>query len=683
MTVTFKLHRSRSDYANLPILATIACLLACFVMPQAVLSQSWQTQVTVCNLDGSSVSGRGEYGFYDGSMVSGVLTGSGGGSGTPGYFTYSPGPNDWLQQSGSYLYSWMDDGPPCVYAEAFSHLYNPNSDTPVYATGSGHADVNFSLYKFYLWQTWWDDLDTGLPPNLASMPIPPASLHFLLRTDLRATSVDGYGTNGYNPVSAADYRGLSAISSVQDMFGESVSAIAPVAPDPLSGGYDYQKAEQTGGGRHLVTVPLQWINGKAIYTVTLTGQGHAQAVNTIGNIGLFGTALASGILNGYAQQDDRTVTISSPSLEANCYFGPLNPTTHTYPQYVRAADGSMHADSVVLPTIYGHWKNAAGNGNSFTANTPGLTNPYYLWSKSGAGTVDSQTAASLGVNQQFLSTVPMNLDFGTEPSTTSDPNTVVAKNPFPLTTTVRVDVTDGPNTDKATAANIYTVTYHLPFENPAKSGTEVKDDTPLQVVSPLSVNTLTIIQIPREVESVDLAGGSHIAGGLATAVSAGLPLIKVVATVSEPELVIAQTVFALFGYTLGLAPDAKPETEPIPVATDYAEFKADVTHQVAINLQPVGQKDKIRFDPPQLAETVAAQFQANNADWQKDKYFWPDPLMAHLSISSQAFRYAKKQQVVGDAYGIKGYLGPRFHSVRAEGGFYTVTHWTYTAGPTP
>lgn len=63
----------------------------------------------------------------------------------------------------------------------------------------------------------------------------------------------------------------------------------------------------------------------------------------------------------------------------------------------------------------------------------------------------------------------------------------------------------------------------------------------------------------------------------------------------------------------------------------------------------------------------------------QDPYFNPDPLKAQLTLSSQAFRVARKQQVVGDGYGLHGYAGPQYHTVRAEGDYYTVTHWTYVS----
>ena len=522
---------------------------------------------------------------------------------------------------------------------------------------------------------------------LWSGPSPiPDHVTFLLKTHLSTAASASFGTGGATS-------GVTATASalLPDLMDQS-GAIA---------GYAGSSNSPTFNGFHLLRV----VPSGNVATVSVQGEVHADTSDTLpyatwfdsaappgasfhgtyyycghGNGNTGGSAFSSIIVS--AQPDNREVTISSPPIETSYFKGSVG-SQHTNGQWphIRNAAGSMISDSVVVGTATGRWKNGAGTSNSFSANTPGFTNPYYLWSKSGPGTPDSQTAASLGVNQQFLATIPMNLDFGTEPSVTSDPNTVVANNPFPLSITVRADVTDGPNTDGAKAANTYAVTYHLPFENPSKFGPETPDDALEKTTDSLVINTLTIVPIPAKVEAVDLADGAHIAGGVATAVSAGLPLIKVVAQVAEPELVVAQTVFAVFGYTLGLAPDAKPETDPVPVATDYAEFKADVLHQVLINTQPVGQQDMVRFKPEKLAETVAAQLQSNNADWQKDPYFWPDPLRAHLSVSSKIYRYAKKQSVVGDGYGLNGYQGPKYHTVRAEGGFYTVTQWIYTAAP--
>ena len=104
-----------------------------------------------------------------------------------------------------------------------------------------------------------------------------------------------------------------------------------------------------------MTIPLQWINGKAIYTVTLTGQGHAKAVNTIGNIGLVGDASASGILNGYAKQDNRAVTISADKDVTNMKVSATNPhgsvkydayhnTIFKPVPHIADSDGTMYGD---------------------------------------------------------------------------------------------------------------------------------------------------------------------------------------------------------------------------------------------------------------------------------------------------------------------------------------------------
>lgn len=105
--------------------------------PPAAHAQAWHTRLTVCDQNGTPVSGSGERGYYDGSMVGGTLTGSGSGSQSPstGFSPYyDPSPGSWLWQSGIYHYSWMDDAPPRVDAQAGAELFDPDGDSPVRLT---------------------------------------------------------------------------------------------------------------------------------------------------------------------------------------------------------------------------------------------------------------------------------------------------------------------------------------------------------------------------------------------------------------------------------------------------------------------------------------------------------------------------------------------------------------------
>lgn len=673
MTLLSKQNRSLYNYSQLPTTVAFVLLLAILLLPKAALSQTWQTSVTVCNLDGSPVSGVGGNGVYDGSMASGLLTGSGGGSGTPGYINYSPSPHDWLQTSGLYLYSWMDDDWPRVNAEGYSRLYDPNSDDPVYATGNGHANVIFSLHKSYIWQTWWDDQDSGLPPNTSSKPSPPASLNFLLQSKLFAYAETGYFRNGYNPVANSDYKNLSSSCSLSDMFGESVAATAPAAPDPLSGGYDYQKTQSTNGGSHLVRVPLQWTNGKALYVVTLTGQGQAQAIDAIGNIGLDGGAYANATLNGYAQPDNRTVTISCPEIDASYHKGPYD-SVHGTDRYLnqRNPDGSISTDTAAAYDrgFYGGFP--FYGGNHYTASVPNFSNPAYNWTI----TATDNSGRDFSVPGGSKQTIQAIINLGK------------TLDGFPKHNSFKVDVQD--TLDNAIATNTYDVNWHLPVENWTlltsttttnriypKLGTDPSGNT--------SIEPNRTINYTIPTPEVDVAGPAvKTISVFLSGAGAAAPLLLPESIATGPIGVATVTLLTVGGAASAflVPPDPGPDTG----STNYDNYIFAVGQQDLINKGAPGIQ---RFNPDLVGQAQAESTRlqqlypppANWKDhWAEDKLF-SQPLGSTMRVKAQVGRYEETDSYLGDAYNQNGYAGSTLNTLTRDKNVFYVETWTFTPGP--
>ncbi len=437
-------------------LASFVFLAASVLLPCTAHAQGWYTSLVPCDQNGVPVSGGDSNGDpYRQQMIDGVLTGSGASSQslppsvTGGYDTIpSASPNDW-RQGGTYNYFWKDDDPPSVWAEAGSHLYAPTSDSPLYNTSKGTSTVHFALSAHYLWSAGWDNGDTGAPPNLATKPAPPASEQFLLQTQLTATAAESYYANGYQPVPASDYHGLSASSSVQDdVFNESVGIVFPAQPSPLSG----QHLSQSGGGKHIVTASLQMINGKAVYTVTLSGTGSASAVGAIGNMGLDGLADAEAYLNGYVTPDNRTVRLHRD--------GAHNETVDV--------DGTVHGDTTYS---YIAGNTAINNAQSFYPTFTGLwsPNPQYIADGTGPLINISWKWALPGAAPQFVDTWNshgLNTDIGSlrsaGPDSSGNPQWTGTKDPVEH---INVSYTATDLRDQATASANYDLRVHDQYDN--------------------------------------------------------------------------------------------------------------------------------------------------------------------------------------------------------------------------
>lgn len=146
-----------------------------------------------------------------------------------------------------------------------------------------------------------------------------------------------------------------------------------------------------------------------------------------------------------ATNDSRDVIIKCFDIEDSSHAGPLDPVTNSYPQDVRAGDGSIVTDSAVAPPSP---PNQAGGSTSWTASptlfaqATGFQNPTFAWSVSGEG------SSSAGNSNSTVLSVNL-------PVSTTD-------KALNKQSTLQVNVTDS---DGATAANTFGIRWHYPKEN--------------------------------------------------------------------------------------------------------------------------------------------------------------------------------------------------------------------------
>ena len=157
---------------------------------------------------------------------------------------------------------------------------------------------------------------------------------------------------------------------------------------------------------------------------------------------MYGPIGASSIasVSAYANPDSRDLIITCPEIENSFQAGPLDPVTNSYPQDVRAADGSIVTDSAVsvVDTAIGWTSNPY-----LQAQANGFQNPVFSWGVSGQGSLSSTG------NSPYTR---LSVRF---PMSTTD----TALN---MQSTVQVNVTDS---DEATAENTFGIRWHYPKEN--------------------------------------------------------------------------------------------------------------------------------------------------------------------------------------------------------------------------
>ena len=316
---------------------------------------------------------------------------------------------------------------------------------------SGWAQNNASGNGFY-WNGTTSEAINGTMTTSVSTPLtvtftytgtgtPPPFLDVLVSGTASAAA-------WVNGSAGLDGSKLSAQASASDGLGDSVSMQAtPSSPSSWDGG-------QSASGKHLLHLAVSG----GVVQVSVPAQFSVTEINLV-PCGTGGETEAD--VNAYASatvmQDNREVTISCPTIEDSYYKGPYEPDhgTDKYDHLRDPATGAIVTDSAVT------YQDASNNGIegsgtaqgwqvnniAFTANAANFNSPTHQWSLSGP-------------SQAFL-TVP-----------TANPVSYSLLEPdsdkFPLQGTLKVTVTDS---DGASAANTFGITWHLPYEENAFLGT--------------------------------------------------------------------------------------------------------------------------------------------------------------------------------------------------------------------
>ena len=292
--------------------------------------------------------------------------------------------------------------------------------------GSVTADLSGQLVGYF--KMYW----SGPGPQPASAP-------FLVSTSLYAQANVNYGTYGGTTYTS----GLSASAWATDgIFNERASASAGSGS---AGG----NASSSQGGYHLVRAAVDPVTN--IAEVYVNGVTH-WSLSNMAPYATAGETTASGgsLVEAGARTDNREVEITCPAIEDSYYKGSYD-SQHGTDRYQHLRDpvtGAIVTDSAVT---YQNASNSGVEGSgavqgwqvnniTLTANTPGFASPAYAWSLTGPSQAFLTVPAAKSVNYSLL-----------EPDS----------NKFPLSGTVKAVVTDS---DKASAANTFGITWHLPRE---------------------------------------------------------------------------------------------------------------------------------------------------------------------------------------------------------------------------
>ncbi len=314
----------------------------------------WYPGYVPCYADGTPVPPA----MMDGNgfeVMAGTLTGRpAGGQSIPyaqyGRYLYSFNPNSPSVPDPFPYDPLADSSIPGLWVSSRNGLLS--SDGPdVSVTSGASGQVQVSLHAYFLWKPGYDcDNPPSGPP-----PPPPPTASFLLQTQLSASYSASYQrqpfASGPDPTA-----GISAQAQVQDGYGELAQVIAPAPPYPYSYGSYGVNGTAPAGGLHLVTVGVQTVGGKGIYTINLSGSAQAQAANSLNGANFVGEASATATLNGGARHDDRAVTISAdvdPTFKKSPRLD-VNGINYLYDQWgniqyqptinLRDSDGTMHGD---------------------------------------------------------------------------------------------------------------------------------------------------------------------------------------------------------------------------------------------------------------------------------------------------------------------------------------------------
>jgi len=508
--------------------------------------------------------------------------------------------------------------------------------------GSVTVDVLGQLVSYFK-VDWYDGYGGSAPANETV----PDHINLLLNTDIGASAGVSFGSSGMTS-------GLSAQATASDgsPFGETAAAGAGLNDAGTSMGLS---GTPLVTGYHVVRAGVDPVTH--IATVYLDGTAHYTASNTVP----YGTlpdgtpnggqvtngptrAYAASGVSGGVKPDDREVAISS-AIETSYFKSPDGYSGSPIPvQHYRNPDGSIAVDSIVFPVNDPQIGQHFIVGHTYYSNASSFTFPKFAWSVTGDGTPDSMTTANLGRTPDHpngFTDLPATLDFGK----TWDLTQTKASQ-------FQVNVTDS---DGVIAVNTYNVTWHAPQEN--FKVITLQRNVPKLVggLQDIVVNA-TIpanLSIPGQEGKVDWGEAEHTGGLLVAVTGTGAGALLLPEVASGPPGwtgIVAQAILAGMSYKMGLAEATHPGTVPIEGNADYNEYLTDLNHQVAINQQPDGQKDMVRFNPPDLAEQALAASQAPD-HWGSDSYFMG------CTAQWQGGWYTDIADSVGDGYDVNGYVG--------------------------
>jgi hypothetical protein len=192
-----------------------------------------------------------------------------------------------------------------------------------------------------------------------------------------------------------------------------------------------------------------WLDSKAPAGYVGTYYYNGSRYNT------YTSASAGANASANAATDSREVTISCPTIDTPASYskGAVD-SQHPTGQWphIRNGDGSMIVDSVVTRSGGQYAVSTSTLGDTFIGQATNFSHPYYTWGFAGPdGNVGTYSQQYLGVESDQYATLLLQLYFGTSGTG------------YPKTSALNLTVRDG--LDNATAANTYTVHWHLPVEN--------------------------------------------------------------------------------------------------------------------------------------------------------------------------------------------------------------------------
>ncbi len=334
---------------------------------------------------------------------------------------------------GTYTPAWFTYFFPYDYPDPRSSQYLP-------VVGSSHAEAKGTLLLRFVYTADW--IGSGTP---TAKPMPPPYLKLLLSTSLKSSATisftdtlignDGFGGRTASATVSAPY--FKEVSSAQASSGGAKALLSQIG-QPVRGYHLVRAAVQNG-------IAEVFVDGQVTVDASSPLASNDFDEDSVAPYVSHSTSEGSATLTATAGQDGREVTVSCPTIETSYHKGAvdsLHPTGRW--ENIRALDGSMKGDAAAKYSIADSDQAWVANA-SFNANTPGFTNPLYSWSS------DFNPAKMLGVSLTQASISGSWFLYSAEK--------------LPVVKTVRLDVQDGPTTvDHATAANTYSVNWHLPYE---------------------------------------------------------------------------------------------------------------------------------------------------------------------------------------------------------------------------